>query len=652
MGRRKLIGLIMANPEAVYQQRILDGVFAACHKYGYNVAVFTPLVQVCHFYKEYLDGELNIFELMNFDNLDGIIVAAISLSENQITWVCEYIGKKLKRECRKPVVSLDLPLEDYPVIYTDDRRAFTKIAAHVMDAHECRRVYFLTGMKGYPVSEQRLDGFKDLLISRGMPVDESCFFYGDFWYSGGEALAEKIVSGEVPMPDAVICASDHMAIGLANRLIEHGIKVPEDIVITGYDATAEAAINSPTITTYIPDVFQAMDNAINCIREQIEPGAEIIHTEGSVKNGLRICSSCGCPENVAYIKKCLNESLYKVHHNYAEKNIRDTVDISRLLDSYVYEIMTESPDPEKCLWNIYFIDYLIRPYDGYYLCLTENWLDTEEKIIKGYPERMNCVIRTVPTDDPVTDRLDERHVSIENDHVFDTSLMLPQLYEEREEPAAFYFVPMHFNNNTVGYSVLQCSLTQEHKIGCVYRNWIRSVNNALEMARARNKLQMLSERDVMTGLFNRRGMDTQIRKMLKNAKEGQRCAVFVIDMDGLKYINDNFGHTEGDIGISIIASAAQKVCRSSEICVRAGGDEFYIIGIGDYTSDEISETPERFVEALKEESGTAEKPYEISASIGYACQPVTGDFNIDNVINAADANMYENKTARKKQRRS
>ncbi len=650
MARRKLIGVIMANPEAVYQQRVLDGLFAACYKYGYNTAVFTPLVQVCHFYKEYLEGELNIFELINFDKLDGVIICGIALSDNQTTWVREYIGKKLKKECKKPVVCLDLPVEDYPVVYTDDRQAFTRIAAHVFDAHGCRNVYFLTGMKGYAVSEQRVMGYTDLLKSRGLPVDMDSIFYGDFWYSGGEALAERIASGELPVPDAVICASDHMAIGLANRLIEHGINVPGDVAVTGYDATPEAVINSPTITTYIPDIFKAADDAINLIREKIEPDAPIERVKSSVRNGLRICSSCGCPENVEYIKKRLSSSLYRVNHNYAEKNIRDTVDISRLLDSYIFEILTCSPDPEICLNNIYRSDYLIRPYSDYYLCLTENWLDEEERFVKGYPPRMNCVIHTVPTDNVDTDRLDERHVSIENDHLFDTSLMLPALYEEREEPMAFYFVPMHFNEYTVGYSVLACSLTQEHKADCVFRNWIRNVNNALEMVRARNKLLMFSERDAMTGLYNRRGMGTQVKKMLSSLKEGQRFGVYVIDMDGLKFINDNYGHEEGDYGILAIAAAAKRVCRSGERCIRAGGDEFYIIGVGCYTDEEMKQTAADFSAALRDSSAQGEKPYELSASIGYASAPASPSMDIDKVIRAADKRMYINKSERKKQR--
>lgn len=261
--RRKLIGFIVANPEAVYQQRVMNGLLEQCSKYGYDCAVFSPLVQTCHFYREYLNGEVNIYELINFDKLDGVIVAALPLTEDNTTWVRDMVVRLLKEKCTKPVISLDMPLGDFPVVYTDDREAFSVITAHILDVHECRKIYFLTGLEGHAVSEQRLAGFRDMMEKRGLEVSPESVFYGDFWYSGGEALAERIAGGEVERPEAVICASDHMAIGLANRLVSHGIRVPEDIIVTGYDATSEAVINDITITSFQPEISKAAAEAVN-----------------------------------------------------------------------------------------------------------------------------------------------------------------------------------------------------------------------------------------------------------------------------------------------------------------------------------------------------------------------------------------------------
>lgn len=392
-----------------------------------------------------------------------------------------------------------------------------------------------------------------------------------------------------------------------------------------------------------------MAEAVNYIRARIEPNEEIIPAVRNPENGIRICASCGCPENLSYVKMRLNDSLYTVNHNFGDKDILDMVDISRLLDSYTYENFTCSKNAEDCLYKIYGADYLLRPYSDFYLCLNENWLDTEDCAGSGYTDKMNNVIHTKAKDN-YNDYSDQQHVTIGREHIFDTSLMLPQLYEERELPYAFYFAPVHFNEITLGYGVLQCKLSQKHKIGCVFRNWVRNVNNALEMVRIQNKLLTFSERDAMTGLYNRRGMDAKLEKLMENAKPSDSCIVFVIDMDGLKYINDNYGHSEGDFGINAVASAARRVCKNTEICVRAGGDEFYIIGVGEYSAIDAIVKIEKFNLAIEDENKASNKPYAISASIGYCCEPLSAGMDIEDAIHLADSRMYESKAARKKQR--
>lgn len=646
--RRKLIGFIVANPEAVYQQRAMNGLFEQCSRYGYDCAVFATLVQSCHFYREYLNGEVNIFELMNFDRLDGVVVATLTLTEDNTTWVRDVVGKLLKEKCNKPVVSLDMPLEDFPVVYTDDRSAFSVITAHILDVHGCRNIYFLTGLPGHSVSERRLAGFRDMMEKRGLSADESNIFYGDFWYTGGEALAERIASGELARPEAVICASDHMALGLANRLISHGIRVPEDIIVTGYDATPEAAINDITITSFQPEVSAAAANAINEIRKMAEPGEEILPPAGG-DSGLTICSSCGCPENIRYVKQRLRGSLYNVNHNYSDPEVSQSMDISRLLDSYMFENFTGSESVEDCMEKISSAAYLIRPFSRYYLCLESNWLEEDMCTVKGYSPVMNTVMGCV--DAKKEEDYKYSFVSKGSEREFETSLMLPALYEEREKPAVFYFVPMHFKDKALGYSVLQCDCDQQLKIGIVFRNWIRNVNNALEMVRVQSRLTAFSERDAMTGLYNRRGMEARVRAMAAKGGIRDSWLVFVIDMDGLKYINDTYGHAEGDYGIAAVASASGQIARSSEICVRAGGDEFYIIGLGEYNYIDAIVRIQRFNEALAEEN-KAEKPYEISASIGFCCEPFSSGADINDVIRLADGRMYENKVERKKARKN
>ena len=650
MKKRKLIGLIIPSPEEAYQQRVMKGVFEQCNHYDYDVAVFSSLVPVSHTMSDYLKGESTIYGLMNLDKLDGIIVVTLSVCKDGKKWLYDELLERLK-DYNKPVISLDLPFGDYETVYTDDRAAFSVITEHILDVHQCKNVYFLTGHKGHDVSKERLAGYIDVLERRGLPVNEDNIFYGDFWYSGGEQLADKIEKGKVPMPDAVICASDHMAIGLANRLVKHNIRVPEDIIVTGFDATAEAAINDLTITTYRPEIGEAASKAVDAIVRQIEP--ELYKADVSAKRhtGLRICGSCGCHENLRYIKYRLNDSLYNVHQNFGDDSIREKIGISRLLESYMYEDLTNASDPEECLRKIYHETFLIRPFSMYYLCLREDWLDVEEGKANDYPEHMKIVISA--TDHEESDFIAKGdYATNHSEDIFETKQMLPQIYEERKEPAVFYFTPVHFIGDSLGYSVLQCPLSQEHKINHVFRNWVRYVNNALKMVSVQNKLRMFSERDAMTGLYNRRGMRAQLNYICKSVQKGDSIIAFVIDMDGLKAINDVYGHDEGDYGINVIANVVNSITRSNELCIRAGGDEFYIIGIANYAKDEGREREVLLKTLLDKHNRTSAKEYEVSASIGYHMDIYQSEEQIKDILRIADQRMYESKVRRKKQRQN
>ena len=169
--KRKRIGLLTTFPEGIYAQRIMEGVFAQCRAYDYDVFVFTPLVQVVHYFRDYLNGELNIFKLINFDMLDGVIVDTSTLTEDHIPWVAAKLLEQLKKSCKKPVISVDLAFGDYPIVNTDDAATMAAITAHVLDHHGCKNIYYLSGYYGHEVAEERLRGFTQELEKRNIPVE-------------------------------------------------------------------------------------------------------------------------------------------------------------------------------------------------------------------------------------------------------------------------------------------------------------------------------------------------------------------------------------------------------------------------------------------------------------------------------------------------
>ena len=645
MKRRKVIALICAIPEHIHGRRIADGIFSQCEKYGYNVAVFAPLTHLKSAVPNYLTGEKNIYELINTDIIDGMILDTITLTEDETGDTLEALSRIFGDSRKVPTVCIGIPYKDLPVIENKNEQQLRLLCRHVIERHGKRSICVLTGSKGNHEAEERLRIILDEISSYGITVSDEHIVYGDFWYTSGGKLAEDIAQGRISKPDAIICASDHMAMGAVQKFTELGIKVPEDIIVTGFEATAEAAMDDISVTSCESNFAQAAAECVDYLRSVIDPDEPIIPYEIQLDKMLHLGKSCGCEADLVRSANAFREALYYTSRNYNSEILLDNIDIGLLMETYVSEQFTSSETPEKCIENIYYNTYLVMPFVNFKLCLKEDWLDTDHDISKGYPDKMKVVLANSSVNG-------ENFFAEENRYTFDTSLMIPELFKESVSPSVFYFSAVHFNETMLGYAVLQRDLTDRHKINLVYRNWLRLVNNSLEMMRAKYRYMLLSNHDKMTGLYNRRGMYNAIEKMLHNAVDNARVFAAVIDMDGLKYINDTFGHSEGDFGIIGVGTAAQAVTMQNEICVRAGGDEFFIVGIGEYADNSCEDRVSRFEKAIAEVSQQSKRGFPILASIGCSMTDNITMAGFEEALSAADEQMYSYKMKRKRKRGS
>ena len=650
--KRKRICLVTISPETEYSRRIMTGVFAQCKKYGYDVVVLAALVSICNYYKNYLSGELNIYNLINFDLFDGFIITPIPMTEDQHMFLYDRLLEQFKN-CPKPVVSLDKKFGDFPVVYTDDKTPFKRITEHLIKKHNCRSFDILSGPDDTPnkspLTNQRLKGIIEVLNANNITVDKDHIFRGDYWYTSGERLANRYISGELEFPDAVICLSDHMALGLINRLKKHDIKVPDDLIVTGFGAVREAAINTPPLTSYVPVHAKTGAEAVNHLRSLIDPAASILEYEENQNDTLKLGASCGCEEDFSYTRAYFKEQ-FGIKYNYDDDTIWDNINMTMLQESYMAETLTGAETPEVCLGKIYESKYLLKPYKRFYLCLNNNWLNPDEAITQGYTDTMLLAISA-----EANSKLHGKHnhvfIGEGRERTFSLKEMLPafteDLKEDFKDPQVFYFAPIHFGETSLGYAVLQNDLSNPGFIGEVFRNYLRNINNALEMSRTKYRSIYLAEHDSMTGLKNRRGMEYSILSKIQNAPDDSQNKIFaiVIDMDGLKKRNDKHGHSEGDNGIMVIANAARSITDPGEICVRGGGDEFFVLGVGQYTEHQLREKLSRFRGYLETANETMSIPVE--ASIGYCLQPLDKKEGYQVVLDKADVKMYEDKRSKK-----
>ena len=643
MSGRRRIGLFTAYPETTHVRRILRGIMMQCEKYNYDLCVFASSVHLSFPHHNYVCGEANIFELANPDRLDGIILDSVTLTGDPEDRIRKKLMSRLLRYEKLPKCALELPIEGVQLIPNNNEAAIREQCRHAIELHGRKRICILTGWQGNEIAETRLAIYLDEIRRHGLDVLPEHIVYGDFYYSSGDTLARRIAEHAIPQPDAVICAGDCMAIGLVDRLVKLGIRVPEDVLVISFDSSDEGAVNQKTISSYEPSDQEMGANAVDYLRSIIEPGEALLPFHHEVSAQFHAGASCGCMTDPSYAMKHFRDSLYISSYNQLDEEQNDRVGIGTFMEGYVMEGFTASGSAEECFRNICSYADLLKPCRNFYLCLKPDWQNIDDMRYEGYPEMMQvCVARSMTEG--------KSFYGEENAVSFQTEAMLPFLDTGDEQPSVFYFSPVHFDGVLLGYAVLQRALHGHPMINVVYRNWLRYLNNALEMTRIRERLQSISVRDEMTGAYNRRGMYTMYRSMVSEAREGDALFVSVADMDGLKYINDTFGHNEGDFGIRTVCDTLQSVARNNEICVRSGGDEFFLIGIGAYRKEDEAARAEEFEKAIEKASERAAKPFAVSASIGCAVFPDCRQISLDTALSEADERMYRYKIKNRRHR--
>jgi len=165
--------------------------------------------------------------------------------------------------------------------------------------------------------------------------------------------------------------------------------------------------------------------------------------------------------------------------------------------------------------------------------------------------------------------------------------------------------------------------------------------------RLEDTLRTLSLTDDLTGLYNRRGLFTLGEQSLKLAQRiKKRIVLAYVDLDGMKWINDRFGHPKGDLALLALANVLRASFRKSDIIARIGGDEFVVMAL-----ETGNESPEKILEriagnlAVLNEKNAPDTPLSISAGISVA--DPNDPCPLDELLARADRLMYEDK-ARKK----
>ncbi len=617
----RVLGICAAGIQQENVSELVYSIVRSASSLGLKSLIFSTFTDM---YKKnaFAAGEAGIYSLIDNDMLDAVIVLPESIKDDSITE--SIIDRAAERGV--PVVSIDRQTERCVSVLFNYGDSFENVVRHVITEHGCRRINFVAGMKGNSFSEERIDRFRKVLAEEGLEFDERRLGYGDFWSGPTRALAESWFTSGIPLPEAVICANDAMAIEVCRVLKEHGVRVPDDMIVTGFDGIELEKYHTPRLTTCAVDINEAGMAAVGAAIRLIN--GESCPPVLAIPYKPRISQSCGCsPVNMNIIADKVMELNNEIvrddgHESYMFTYLARGLacsDVSKLA-----EVMHHYCDTQTwcCIDIDYFSDKRSRRRFG-----------------GAFTKQMQLIMYTVDH-------------SLDN-KVFDTELLLPELGKDLNEFDSMMFCPLHYEAELIGYMVFHMDLERT-----IFRNTRRfvlltnqileSFRNRMLIERANAKLADMHIHDPMTGLLNRRGFYKTAAKLTRRLnKTNASAVVFSVDMDNLKTINDTFGHNEGDKAIKALASSLVKCSSEGDICSRFGGDEFIVLS--ENTDDEyISDYERRVNELLSEHTRRTKAPYTVLVSIGSICTRFSSADGLDECIRLADERMYDEKKRHKR----
>ncbi len=624
----KVIAICSADNCAEYNTKFLTALHKESKKFPFKTLFFACFSSL--YKKEKHDiGESKIFQLINHDLLDGIIMLAETIKNDEIRHKItdQAIARKI------PVIAIEHPIEGCYNFTYEYRHTISHLIEHLIEDHHYTRINFVAGLKGNSFSDDRLQIYREVLTKHNIPIEEERIGYGEFWGAPTKAVLDNFMKSDLPFPQAIVCANDIMAITTIHYLMDAGYRIPEDVAVTGFDGIEEALDHIPPITTIQYDYDKTAHHAFSMLEDIFQggtpPKSSYIHSK------ILYGTTCGCHKssrNYTNLTRHLYERL-DLQHQFNEIQIGMAADL------------TDNNNYQGIFTNLmHYGDTFGSP--KYWLCIVNDFLDEAEELAdilsdsniqkrNSYSSRMDLMLSCF-------------YGRWQEMTSFDTSCLLPDLEKHLSGNDCLMFLPLHVLEHTIGYVALVYD-PDTVNMSFLYQ-LLMNISNALETTKIRQRQQNIITslankyiHDPMTGLHNRRGFYQKAQPLFEDCICTQQpILVASVDLNGLKHINDTFGHADGDIAISTVGKALSRISAENYTCARFGGDEFVAACKISHPED-ASHISTQIREDLDQFNLHSGKPYEVSASIGIVSVVPTHDTTLDELIKYADEKMYEEK---------
>lgn len=679
--------LMLTRLDGWYQSQIWEGANAAANLLNIRLVGMVGSA-LGDFHGD--GGSSEIYRMASSKVIDGYLPLVGSLANANGIGIVEALFRQLPP---RPTVCIGVDLNDYPAV-VPGKGGIDEIVHHLVEYHGLKRIAYMSGPLVNPDAAQRLDDFRRAMAEHGLEFSLDWMEQGGFTKEKSEPATERLLK-RVGVPQAIVCANDAMAFGTQQILNRMGLRVPKDVVLTGYDDIDESRIQDPPLTTVSARPYKIAFRAVEKLVELIRTGS----TEQREVQPTHVIyrPSCGCMEanhvrelpqtlverarvpTVAGLRARLaSDSMDQIWQDLQSASL-DQLDLWEM----VLHQASETPITGNAAESIgLFRNYLVA---GRMAARAREALSTRQQLeLHQVMREQYTITQTIMSNlDPIgfVDRLFQA-IRPWQTHRMRLLLFNPDLSPVVEPDFSESSFQMHVDSlsgidmrrsaesllpdedNQEVWTILSLSMRQEHYGVLQLRGWatnqlfLESLRLMLVTILAaayrfrlergmHEELRKLSQRDELTGLFNRRGLLDHGRNLVHNAlEEREKIGVVLCDLDGLKAINDIHGHFDGDLAIRALAMALEDTFRPADVISRQGGDEFAVLASMPRGAD-LEGAMDRLQQALEHRSEQLRRPWKVRTSAGWMLWDPSDGSSLEDALARADTLLYRDKRSRK-----
>lgn len=616
------------------------------------------------------------YSLVDTHHLDGLLVYSGSLGNFVSAQELEHL---VLQWSGIPCVTINSQVSNLPTIAMDSSAAVSQLVKHIVKDHGCQSIGIVTGDMHNPEAVDRFTLYLHNLQYYGIAKANISVFHGDFSAGSGTRAADHFYTAG--LPEAILCSNDEMAHSLILRFQSLGIKIPEDIAVTGFDGLEFGQNFFPAITTveqpHAETAIRSAELLLDMVRG-IEPAAV-----PAAKCRFAQRQSCGCispvplhtvpaqttPANINDVIRASilqGQALPELHADFLHlvAALASTTDDDRkqqlaeqLKQHYFLAFKASEQIQHTNTYKFFLYQWKFRAVSR---CITaaynlQDLLQTLSEVlpsidisycrlflfsapievVSSLPIPPNTIHLHFEYADGVFHCYPKDAMQLPLDHIF-SPWSQENIHGKRRHSTVTK--TLFFGNTILG--VLQ--LSADHEFDMLFESLREVICIALQHIKINDTLRHISIRDDLTGLLNRRGFFQLSHEYLANNRQEQQLYLVYIDLDGFKQINDHYGHEQGDTALKEFANVLKRSFRTEDIIGRIGGDEFTILAksVDVNYPDKIKN---RLQDNLQIRNDNTNTVFKLAASLGCYSFLNTPGTSLDQLLAKADKILYAEK---------